>query len=209
MLPSPVLDVDGYVSHDDLRKGRLATPEEGAAGRVLFYEVRYRFPVLMGPGETTDGATALLNTSVHDYPYTAPAMTVTSRPLPWSPHVAPGSGVVCHGFGWQRSRGRMLLAHAIVHVARLLNCDEEDRDPSYVGYNGQAVRYWRTTMGRMPLNPGLSYPTPSVEVTHGVAAERPLPAFRLVEESDIAGTLAAVRFIDDEPSGIRLVGGIS
>jgi hypothetical protein len=206
MLPSEVLDVDGYVSREALARGDLGTSEDGASGRILLYLVRYRFPVLVGAGETIDGATALFNAGVFDYPFTAPIASVTSAPLPWSPHVEPKSGLVCQGFGWQRSRGSMLLAHAIVHVARLLNCDEEDREPSYVGYNAAAIKYWRTTMGSRPLTPGLRYPVPRTETTHGVGARAAESGFRLVDAETDTRSPSIFQLLDDEQSGIRVIG---
>jgi hypothetical protein len=198
LLPSPVLQVEGFTSLKNVHAARPATAAEGAAGKILFYVAHYRFPVLVGPGRTTDGATALFDASVHEYPYTPPLAHITSQPLPWSPHVLPTTGLVCQGLAWLNRRGRMLLAHAIIHVARLLNCDEKDRERDYVGYNGPAIRYWRETMQCRPLTPGLKYPVPSVAVTHGISAAAPGEAgFRLLDDPDID--------LDDADAGFRVV----
>lgn len=184
MLPSDLIEIDGFRSRDALERGVVATRADGEAGHVLFYVVRYHLSLFIAAGKLTDGATVLLDASVRGYPHASPLAYVKSRPIPWSPHVHPSTGIVCLGDGWARSKGRMLLAHTIVHVARLLNCDEQDRGSGYHGYNPAAIRYWREVLGRRPITPGLAYPTPSVEITHGIATNERLAAFRLIEDDD-------------------------
>jgi len=170
-LASPALgSVRAFGSEAEFRAGREVTPEEGEAGRAVFYLVAYTFPILVGPGPTTDRALARFDlTAGGNYPFSTPQVAIVTRPLPWSPHVHGASGMVCLGEGWGRARGRMLAAQLVVHVMRLLNCDEPDRDPSYGGWNAEAVRYWRTTMRCRPLNADLPYPVLPAEITHGAA----------------------------------------
>ncbi len=208
MLPSPILQIEGYKTIEDVSAGRTATAQEGAAGKILYYGAWYRFPILIGPGETTDHAVAVFNADVHDFPFTGSIAYVVSKPLPWSPHVHPGNGLICQGESWSRSRGKMLLAHAIVHVARLLNCDEQNRDPSYSGYNSEAIMYWRQTMRCQPLTPGLKYPVPSAEVTHGVSLSQPVQQFRLLGDDPDASNDSGFRLVTHQDDGFQLVGGL-
>jgi hypothetical protein len=69
---------------------------------------------------------------------------------------------------WSQARGEITLGHLIVHICKLLNFDEPDREPSYGGWNADAVRYWRKELGRQPITKGLVYPTLPAEVTHAV-----------------------------------------
>lgn len=160
----PVTSVDG-------RREREVTPEEGEAGLATRYLVEYRFPILTGPGPTTERALVRFDLLAGgNYPHSDPVVEVLSRPRPWTPHVHPASGSVCIGGGWSRARGRMLAAHLIVHVMRLLNFDEPPPSDGYEGWNGEAIRYWRRVLGLRPLHPTLPYPVLPAEVTHRVAA---------------------------------------
>lgn len=199
MLPSEILEVDGFTSREAAEKGHPATEADAKAGRVRLYLVRYTFPMLVGPGERIGGATVFLDISSKAYPFEEPSACVVTRPLPWTPHVHPKTGVICQGENFTTSRGRALLAHAIIHIAHILNLDEPDRGPGYFGYNPDATRYWRESMRCAPLNQGLPYPHPSVEVTHGVSV---VPAFRILEE-DIA-TAEGFRLFE-EPLPLRLI----
>jgi hypothetical protein len=103
-----------------------------------------------------------------DYPYSQPTCFVVSQPVPWSPHFLAGNGAICLGELWTQAHGGITLGHLIVHVAKLLNFDEPDREPSYGGWNAAAVRYWRQVMKRQPVTKGLSYPLLPPEITHGM-----------------------------------------
>lgn len=153
------------------RREREVTIEEGEAGLATRYFAEYRFPILTGPGPTTDRAIVRFDLLAGgNYPYTDPVVEVLSQPRPWTPHVHPVSGSVCIGDGWKRSRGRTLAAHLIVHVMHLFNFDEPEPDPTYRGWNGQAISYWRNMLGLRPLHPALPYPVLPADITHGVAA---------------------------------------
>jgi hypothetical protein len=147
--------------------------EDGERGKATAYVVELRLNVLTGPGKVTDRVVVRFDLGPStDYPFTPPAVTVTSKPLPWSPHVH-SSGVVCLGEMWTESKGTMLLCHLVGHVARIFNCDEPDRGPSYVGWNRDAVAYWRDVLKCRPLTSGVAYPTAPAEVTHSAPEKRP------------------------------------
>jgi len=207
MLPSPILDVEGFRTLEDVGAGRPATAKEGAAGRILYYAAWYTFPVLIGPGKTTDGVVAVFNANVPEFPHAGPLAHIASTPMPWSPHVRPEDGMICQGYGWQRANGRMLMAHAIVHVARLLNCDESDRGPEYGGYNRVAMTYWRETMRCRPLTAGLKYPVPSVEVTHGISSREPLPQFRVLDDDVDVDNAIGFQLVTPRDDAFQLIGG--
>lgn len=155
----------------DGRREREVTIEDGEAGLATRYLVAYRFPILVGPGSTTNHAMVRFDLlGGGSYPHSAPVVEVLSQPRPWTPHVHPTSGAVCIGHGWSRAQGRMLAAHLIVHVMRLLNFDEPPPDQGYEGWNGEAIRYWREVLRLRPLHPALPYPVLPAEVTHRVAA---------------------------------------
>src|SRR5262249_47522355 len=120
-------------------------------------------------------------------PFSEPACFVTSRPIPWSPHFLPSSGAICLGELWGQARGAMTLGHLIVHLCKLLNFDEPDREPSYGGWNAAAVNYWRTVLRRRPVTEGLAYPTLPAEVPHAVE----LPQKPLFRPAAAAGSPAA------------------
>ena len=171
-------------SESDLCAGRDVTRDEGEAGRAALYLVDYAFPILVGPGPTTPRALVRFDLLAGgNYPYSQPSVAVTSRPLPWSPHVRPSTGSVCLGEGWARAQGGMLLCLLVRHVMRLFNYDEPQRDPGYVGWNGAAVQYWRSALGGKPLHADLPYPVMATEVTHGV--EDQAAAFQGVSQEEL------------------------
>jgi hypothetical protein len=221
-LRSPYLTaVHGYVSYEALQAGGVATVEDGEAGRVVIYTVRYDLPILIGPGPTTPFCIVRFDlTAGGNYPYSTPTAYVTSRPLPWNAHVHPTSGSVCLGEGWQQTQGNQLFAHIIIHVMRLLNHDEPDREPTYGGWNAAAMQYWREKLGRRPLHPGLIYPVLPEEETHGVVArpafkargvvEPALPAatgFRAIGAVVDASAQGGFRAVQAPQGGFRPVGG--
>lgn len=99
------------------------------------------------------------------------------------------------------------MAHAIVHVARLLNCDESDRGPEYGGYNRVAMTYWRETMRCRPLTAGLKYPVPSVEVTHGISSREPLPQFRVLDDDVDVDNAIGFQLVTPRDDAFQLIGG--
>ncbi len=169
-LRSPHLGaITGFVSPTQLERREAASDAELAGGRAIFWTVEYRFPMLAGPGRPLPSATAVFNLLAGgNYPYTPPAATFVSRPLPWCGHVSPGSGSVCLGAGWARARGQITLAHLVVHVLRLANFDEPATDD---GNDVQALRHGRDVLHGRPLNPELVYPALPADIIHGVTEE--------------------------------------
>lgn len=212
-LRSPALGaVRAFASEADLRAGREVTTAQGERGGAVLYLVEYRFPILTGPGQTVEGATARFNLLAGpNYPYSRPTVEVVSRPLPWSPHVLPGPGTVCLGEGWVLARGRMLAGQLVGHVMHLLNFDEPDRGPGYHGFSTEAIKYWREVLGGRPLHPDLPYPLLPSAITHGVAEAE--AEFRAVS-GDGLSTLSEPTFVAlgfasrDEPDGFVPLGGV-
>lgn len=195
--------IRGFVTADDARRGKDATAADGDAGRITNYTVEYRFPLLVGPGPTTPSATCRVDLLAGgNYPFSTPAASFVSRPLPWCEHVHPLTGMVCLGEGWARTRGRMLAAQLVVHVMRLVNYDEPDRGPAYDRWNPEAMQYWRSVLRGRPLHANLHYPTLPVEITHGVEdpaagfAPAPIEAFAASTTAAVASAVVAFRPTD-------------
>ncbi|MBI5511417.1 MAG: hypothetical protein HY903_21880 [Deltaproteobacteria bacterium] len=142
-----------------------------------------------------------------NYPYTSPTATVLSRPFPWTPHVHPQTGMVCMGEAWRLSVGRMLFPQLIVHVMHCLNFDEPDRGPKYVGWNAEAINYWRQKLHTQPLHPDLLYPVLPLELTHGIPAAG--SGMRILGAATPEDEGGGFRFVRAEPSedasGFRLL----
>lgn len=148
---------------------------EGGQARV--YLVSYDFPTLTGPGRFASQPTVVRFDLLAggNYPFTLPEAAVTSSPLPWGPHIGTG-GQICLGHAWGEARGRMLLAHLVIHMARLLNLDEPDNGQPHM--NGAATAWWRAHLDSRPINPELRYPILPLDLTHGIEASRAGAAFR-------------------------------
>lgn len=159
-LQSPMLSsVTAYRDALSADRGLAVSAAEGEGGLATVYRVQYDLESLSGPNTRFRGLLVDFQLlSGGNYPWTEPYVTVLSRPTPWSPHFLGSAGTVCIGEGWRQSKGKMLLAQLITHVARLANFDEPDRGREYVGWNPPAATYWRTVMGARPLTPGLPYP---------------------------------------------------
>ena len=156
---------------------------EGEAGRAAVYAVEYRLPHLVSRGRTADAAVAVFDLHAGgNYPYSEPAVAFASRPLPWSPHVHPSTGSVCIGGAWKNAGGTMLLAHLVVHVARIINFDEPGAYASGNHWNASAVEFWKASLGGGPFVRDLRYPRLPVAITHGVADES--TAFRAAGNGD-------------------------
>lgn len=198
MRGNDIVSLWAYAGHKPLQKGQVIDEASGEAGRATHYLAELRFPVLVGAAKTTKKTLVTLDISKEGYPFAEPMVQVVSRPLPWSPHVSSG-GLVCIGEGWRLARGRMTLVDLLIHVMRILNCDEPDREPGYTGWNAEAVSYWRTKMNKQPLTPGLPYPVAPVEITHGVTTDGSAAAFAPVVGH---GALAALEIDEFAPVGL-------
>lgn len=169
---SDLIEVRPFVNMDDLRSGDRAICPEDDSARANHYLVHYAVRTLAGPDRILDATTVHIDLLAGgNYPYSEPACWVLSRPLPWTPHFREGAPI-CLGELWQEARGQVLLAHLVRHLAKLLNFDELERHAGYRGWNGAAIDHWRDKLRARPITPGLRYPEPAVELTHGVTSRR-------------------------------------
>lgn len=163
-LRCPIMDVSAHGTREDAMCGANPITSEKDAGRAWFYRAVYRIKTLLGSGHFSDPhkdpvvVVAVLNAH-GSYPYTRPECYVVGQTIPWSPHFAQGVPVCFERPGrvW-RSDGKTTLGHLLTHIAQLINFDEVIGDPSYGGYNWEAVAYWRSALGSKPITPDLAYP---------------------------------------------------
>jgi len=145
--------------------------DQRRARSAKFYVVGYNIRSLSGKGIYHQSFTLMVDVmGGGNYPWSEPTCTITSRPLPWSPHFHPAHGLVCQGEFWDASK---TLGSLLNHVARLLNWEEKDRGSGYEGWNGEAIRYWRSALKSKPLNK-LIYPTASKTVGNQASVEEEL-----------------------------------
>lgn len=158
--------VRGFVSPLERFAGREASRAEGEAGRVTQYLVEVTRPMLAAPGTALHESEILLDASTPGsaYPFADPVVSIVRRPVPFAHRVHPQSGIVCIGAVWRAARGRMLLAHLLVHTLRLLGFDEPPNGDA--GLNPPAHRHWRDQLGGRPLPCSLPYPVLPEDVTH-------------------------------------------
>ncbi len=175
-MNGPLVTIRAFKSLADLGRRKNPVVKEQDGPRACAYLVEYRVRSLVGEGVFHDRFEVSIDLMAGgSYPYSEPACFVTSEPIPWSPHFLPGEGAICLGELWAQARGAMMLGHLVVHIARLLNFDEPDREPSYGGWNAAAVNYWRRVLNRQPITKGLVYPTLPAEVIHEVEVpDKPL-----------------------------------
>jgi hypothetical protein len=175
-MSSTIMRVEAYRTARDLAQRRHAIIDTGQGGEAAVYLLKYNIRSLVGPNKYHVGFECSIDLLAGgNFPFTEPIAHFISRPFPWNPHVlrTGGSGLVCLGSIW--SKGRTLLAHVAVHIAKLLNWDE----PLQHGYRGwapNAVSYWERVLKRTPITPGLAYPVLPSELTHGIAKSE-LPLF--------------------------------
>lgn len=162
-----LLTLEAYASAEDLRERRRAITDRADGQLAVHYLATFHpLRTLCGPGELMD------TTSIHvdllanqNYPFSAPASWVMGR-MPWSPHFKAGT-VICIGDLWD-VRGRTLLAHLIRHHARLLNWDHAARGGGYIGWNAEAIAWYRSNVGDRPLTPDLDYPELPADLVYGI-----------------------------------------
>jgi hypothetical protein len=163
--------VTGHRNAADARADRDPVPP-GDLNPPTDYLVVYEFDTLRARGvrhqPTMVHVAPLAN---GDYPRSAPTAWVVSDVIPWTPHFA-ANVPVCHGdHTWIPNR--TLLVDYIIHIGKLLNFDEPPPTPSYHGYNGSAVAYWRDEMKFEPLNPDLRFPSIRAEEARRSGVFRP------------------------------------
>lgn len=176
-----VPELSAYPDESSFQRDKpIAGPEDASRARI--YKVRYAVRTLTAVDATSESTVVKYDLLAGgSYPFTVPLATVMSRPVPWSPHFH-STGTICLGAGWQQARGKMLLAHLVIHVAKLLNFDEPVRAQED-GFNPAAATYWLGTLRGRPLNPELVYPDlPAEFLVHGITppvrfAPRATPRF--------------------------------
>jgi hypothetical protein len=167
-LETDIFRITAYRSGDDLRSGIRPIVSLADADQATHYRVDYFIPTLVGPGKIHGSTTVHFDLmSGGNYPFTEPTCWVISEPFPWSPHFW-RQRPICIGSMWRDARGHILLAHLIIHVARLLNFDEVGHSPGYEGWNRQAIDYWKNVMKCQPVTAGLRYPALPIDITHGI-----------------------------------------
>lgn len=143
---------------DDAVAGKNPIRQEKDARHAVHYRAEYQVPTLIGPDQYSPRTIVRIDVSHAEYPFEEPTGWVvesaTSK-MPWSPHFLSGTPI-CNGSIW-RPDGQVLLGHYLIHVACLLNWDEE-LAPDYGGWNPKAVAWWRNNLDR-PLDPTLVYPS--------------------------------------------------
>lgn len=158
-MRSPLMTITAYRNADDLnnRRNPIVSEEEGHL--ATHYLVDYYIRTLVGPDEYSDKTSVKFDLLANgNYPYTIPGCYVTSSRLPWTPHFKAGNIPICTDYDmWEAAKGRLSLAHWVIHVAKLLNFDEIPRTENYGGFNPDAARYWREKLKMQPLTP-LEYP---------------------------------------------------
>jgi hypothetical protein len=151
-------------SKDDARRGVNPITRSADAGNALAYRVTYSIKTLIERGVYSDPLRqpiiVLMDLNEHgNYPFTSPESYVIGSVTPWSPHFLPNVRICFEvpGHVW-KSDGSTTLGHLAQHIARLINFDEKIRDPSYTGWNGEAIEYWRQHLNSSPITSNLTYP---------------------------------------------------
>lgn len=176
---SSLIDVRAFASQHDLKHRHQPVSATSKGHEAGYYLVHYHVKSLVGRGKFNTGFEVVFDlVSKKSYPEKRAdngieaggiSATCVSTPIPWSPHFLAGSGTICLGSIWRGAK-HTLLAHVIIHVARLLNWDEPYDDPDS-GWNPDAVRWWKKHLHARPITPGLRYPSLPAELTHGGAAD--------------------------------------
>lgn len=208
-MQSPIMDVAGYRSIEDLRAQRnpITAVEEGHLAK--HYLAHYNIKTLVGPDRYSS------KTSVHfdllakgNYPLSEPNCWVISDKMPWTPHFTEGR-TICIGDIWEKWQGRMLFGQLLVHVAKLLNFDEIPLSENYGGYNPDAVAYWRAKLNRQPLTPDLIYPVlPDLTTSKPLTVRdlvRPVassPLFHAKEQPQSPSGVFKPKLATDEPQQV-------
>jgi hypothetical protein len=153
----PTFGFTAYRSVPDLHVRRRPITSAAEGEHATAYLLDLRIPTLIGKDNLRESTQIGIDTNVSGYPQQEPNTFVLSRPVPYSPHFREGAPV-CIGEYWADMKGRVLLGHLVVHIARLLNWDEVGRGRGYVGWNGEAIAYHKKVYGNRPLNPEIAYP---------------------------------------------------
>lgn len=158
-MSCPVMSVTAYRNADDLeaRRNPVVSQEEGHL--ATHYVAVYHMSTLIGADRFSNKTAVKFDLLASGkYPFLPPACFVVSSPFPWTPHFRQGLPICTDSERWVEMKGKLLLGHWLVHVAKLLNFDEVPRSADYGGYTPEAASYWRTTLNQRPITPNFSYP---------------------------------------------------
>jgi hypothetical protein len=170
-MHSPLMKVAAYRNVYDLRKRRNPITSEDEGHLATHYLVDYNIKTLVSRGGYSNSTTVYVDVLANtNYPFEEPVCWVVESKIPWSPHFRKEDGWVCLGELWRQSQGAMLLGQLLVHIAKLLNFDEEPRD-NYVGFNGEAIDYWKNVLGYKPITINLPYPQLPLHLLYATPAE--------------------------------------
>ncbi len=165
-MDSPTYGFSAHRTVKDAQTGYHQILSEDDARYTLHYRGVFHIKTLVGQNMYSPRTIIRIDVSDARYPFKQPTAFVVeageSR-VPWSPHFARGVPV-CTGSIWRKD-GTVTLGHYIIHVAKLLNWDEELADHDR-WYNPRAVEWWRENLNR-PLNPDIRYPVLPVDLLYG------------------------------------------
>ncbi len=151
----------------DAGTGANPIVKEREARFALHYRAWFRVKTLVGPSEYSPYTIIRVDISNALYPFREPSAWVVedaNSRLPYSPHFA-RHAPICNGTIWRRN-GQILLGHYLIHLARLLNWDEQ-LESGYGGYNPAAIAWWKKHIGR-PITPDLKYPVLPADEAYGI-----------------------------------------
>lgn len=153
-----VFYAEAYAKVSDLDAKRSPILREADASDAICYRLGFNIPTFVGAGKFTDFTEIGVDSSVADYPLTAPRTWILSEHVPWNPHFMRGSPVCIGPHFWAPKHGHVTVAELAIHIAHLLNWDEKGRGPGYQGWNGEAIAYHKAHYGNLPLDAGIEYP---------------------------------------------------
>jgi hypothetical protein len=161
-MRTPVMSVTAYRNADDLAARRNPVASEDEGHEATHYLVDYYMKTLAGEGRFLNKTSVMFDLLANgNYPYTPPTCFVVSKPIPWTPHFTEDRPICTDDDLWVDARGRMLLGHWLVHVAKLINFDEIPHSGGgtiYGGYTPDAARYWFDHYKQKPITPDFPYP---------------------------------------------------
>jgi hypothetical protein len=157
-MRSPLMQIAAYRNVDDLQKRRNPITSDDDGHLATHYFVDYHIRTLVGRGVYSDRTGVNVDLQANNnYPFSEPGCWVVEGRMPWSPHFMKNRPI-CLGEIWLQAQGTMLLGQLLVHIAKLLNFDEVARGGGYVGYNGEAIEYWKSVLDYQPITRNLPYP---------------------------------------------------
>lgn len=174
-------DFSAHRTAPDAENGRNPIETEADARLAVHYRWQFHISTLIGPGQYSPCTIIRVDISDPRYPFVHPTGWVVEQGdsrIPYSPHFTKGYPI-CNGSIW-RNNGHITLGHYAVHLARLLNWDEQ-LGSAYGGYNPGAIKWWRQHLNR-PIDPQLRYPAlPLGELYGDPVVTKPDGGFRRID----------------------------